>query len=225
MNARKGLLLVMICVVLLTVFVLLFSSDSFFKSEHKIFIYKIWDTFSNVLIENGPLLFVAIIILPAFILPVSPLLAFAGIWGESQSLLLSASLGTLSLSLNCCWTYWLARICGMSFVNRLMGLFKIKPVKIPQSENINFVNWSLILRLTPGIPFIFSNYILGAIKMPFYQYLLISVPILAVSSFGYIFAAAGLISGNLLNLFAGLSLIVVVIVVGKVIIKKKKNAI
>ena len=106
-----------------------------------------------------------------------------------------------------------------------MGLFKIKPVKIPQSENINFVNWSLILRLTPGIPFIFSNYILGAIKMPFYQYLLISVPILAVSSFGYIFATAGLISGNLLNLFAGLSLIVVVIIVGKVIIKKKKNAI
>ena len=225
MNARKGLLLLMAFTVVILVFVLLFSSDSFLKSEHKIFIYKTWDTFSNVLTKNGPLLFVSIIVLPAFILPVSPLLAFAGIWGESQSLLLSASLGTLSLSLNCCWTYWLARICGISFVNRLMGLFKIEPVKIPRREHFNFVSWSLILRLTPGIPFIFSNYILGAIKMPFYLYLLVSVPILAVSSFGYIYAAAGLISGNLSNLAAGISLIVVVFVVGKVIINKKKNAI
>lgn len=218
-------MLLTVLTVIFASFALLLFSENVLKPEHKILIYRMWDVFSNSLIENGPLLFVAIIVLPAFILPVSPLLAFAGIWGESQGLLFSASLGTLCLILNCCWTYWLARVCGLPFVNRLMRIFKIKPVNIPPSENFNFVGWSLILRLTPGVPFIFSNYILGAIKMPFKHYLLISIPILTVSSFGYIYAAAGLISGSLINLGVGASLIIVVFLIGKVILKKKKHAI
>ena len=41
----------------------------------------LWGEFSAILINNGFILF-SIIILPAFVLPVSPLLAFAGIWGN-----------------------------------------------------------------------------------------------------------------------------------------------
>lgn len=215
-----------VCMVCFCSFLIYFLfSDTFLSPEIKNSLHEVWQSFSKILIANGVLLFISIIILPAFVLPVSPLLTLAGIWGETQGLFLSALLGTLCLSLNSCWTYWLARVCGMPFVNRLLALTKLKPIKIPAPENSNFVGWSLILRLTPGVPFIFSNYILGALKMPFHKYLLISIPILTASSFGYIFATAGLVSGNIINFIGGISLIFVIIILGKVIIKKKKNAI
>ena len=78
----------------------------------------LWDEFSVILLNNGFLLFSSIVILPAFVLPVSPLLAFAGIWGETNGTLEAAIFSSIALSLNCVWTYWLARLCGLKVVNK-----------------------------------------------------------------------------------------------------------
>ena len=203
-----------------------FLTDFFLSSKNKEFLFAFWTYFSEILVENGLLLFLAIVFLPALILPVSPLLALAGIWGESNGILTACVLGALCLTANCCWTYWIARLFGLNLVNRFILLLRKKPITIPEgSGNPNFFLWSLILRLTPGIPFIFSNLILGALKMPFHLYLFISTPILTCSSFGYIYTTAGLISGDFVNLGAGIAIILCFFIAGKVVLKKNKNAV
>lgn len=224
MDAKKIILYFSLFLVLLLTF--FFLIDYFLSSKNKEFLYAFWTSFSDVLVKNGPLLFLAIVFLPALILPVTPLLALAGIWGELNGILLASVLGTLSLTANCCWTYWLARLFGLNLVNRFVLLLRKKPIIIPEgSGNTNFFLYSLILRLTPGIPFIFSNFILGALKMPFHMYLIISIPILACSSFGYIYTTAGLISGDFVNLGAGIAIILCFFIAGKVVLKKRKNAV
>jgi uncharacterized membrane protein YdjX (TVP38/TMEM64 family) len=120
----------------------------------------------------------------------------------------------------------MASVFGLNLINRFIRLLKKNPITIPEgSGNTNFFLWSLVLRLTPGIPFIFSNLILGAVKMPFHLYLLISIPILTCSSFGYIYATAGLIGGDFANLGGGLAIILCFFIAGRIILKKKKNAV
>ena len=122
-----------------------FITDLFLCSQCKEFLSALWTYFSNTLTDNGFLLFLAIAFLPALILPVTPLLALAGIWGESNGILLSSVLGTLCLITNCCWTYWVARVFGLNLVNRFVGLLKRNPIKIPEgSGNTNFFLWSLV---------------------------------------------------------------------------------
>ena len=88
----------------------------------------------------------------------------------------------------------------------------------------NLIQWSVILRLTPGVPFIFSNYGLGILGMPFIPYLIISIPILAVTACGYILAFAGIFSENWKFTWLGISLIVIIITLGKIVVGKKSDA-
>jgi uncharacterized membrane protein YdjX (TVP38/TMEM64 family) len=127
-----------------------------------------------LLLKNGLWLFSGIAILPAFILPVSPLLALAGIWGETHGAFYAALLSSLALTLNCCWTYWLASWCGPKFLDYIYFFFRKKKFSNIEKPKKTLWQWALILRLTPGIPFIFGNYLLGSFKMPFITYLMIS---------------------------------------------------
>ena len=210
--------------------VLLFATIIFYLSgqlgQYSVkYISKLWGSFSGLLISNGLLLFIGIAVLPALILPVSPLLALAGIWGETHGVLIASIYGTFALVANSCWTYWVARIFGIKVINRFISFIRKKPILIPENgHRVNFFVWSLILRLTPGIPFIFTNAILGALKMPFPSYIIISVPILGLSSFGYIYATAGIISGNFANFGGGIAVILCFFIVGRLILKRKKNA-
>ena len=188
-------------------------------------IKKGWVFFSEFLTQNGPLLFLSIAILPTFILPVSPLLALVGVWACGHDEILACVMATLSLGINCSLTYWIGTVFGVKSINQILHFFRIKSIDLPKHENLNFDLWCLILRLTPGIPFVFSNLILGSLKMPFSRYLLISIPILAVTCFGYVLAANGLIKGNINNVLGGISLILVFFLIGKFLLKgRKKNA-
>ena len=88
----------------------------------------LWDEFSVILLNNGFLLFSSIVILPAFVLPVSPLLAFAGIWGETNGTLEAAIFSSIALSLNCVWTYWLARLCGLKSGKQILLFLEKKKI-------------------------------------------------------------------------------------------------
>ena len=146
--------------------------------------------------------------------------------GESHGILFAATCGTLALVANCFWTYWVARIFGLTVINRFILFLRKKPLMIPEDgKNSNYLVWSLVMRLTPGIPFIFTNTTLGALKMPFKLYTLVSVPILTLSSFGYIYATAGIIGGNFVHFGSGIAIILCFFIVGRLILKKRKNAV
>ena len=180
-----------------------------------------WSIFRQALINNGFLLYLSIASLPALVLPVAPLLTLAGLWGEEHGPWVACLYCVLALSINLSWTYWVARGPARSVLIKLLNKSRFR---LPESPPKNLLQWALILRLTPGVPFIFSNYGLGILKMPFSQYMLISIPIIGCTACGYVLAFTGIFGGNWSYVWGGLSLIIIMVVIGRLTLSKSKNA-
>lgn len=180
-----------------------------------------WESFRDLLVGNGLWLFTSIAVLPGLILPVAPLLTLAGLWGQEHGPWISSLYCTVALSLNLSWTYWIARGPARVLIQKFLKRFKYE---LPTKPPTNLMQWALIVRLTPGVPFIFSNYGLGLVRMPFLPYLLISVPVLGVTGCGYVLVFAGIFGGQWKYLWTGLCLIAVMFLVGRILVKNKSHA-
>jgi uncharacterized membrane protein YdjX (TVP38/TMEM64 family) len=178
-----------------------------------------WEIFKAFVLENGFWLFCAIAILPGFILPVAPFLTLAGIWGDEHGPWLSCLYCACALTFNLIWTYWFARKAGRSLIEKILSKTKYQ---LPEKPSENLMQWALILRLTPGVPFIFTNYGLALLKMPFLPYLIVSIPVLAFTGCGYVLAFAGIFGGNWAYLWGGTSMIVIMLLLGRLFLKRKK---
>ncbi len=179
-----------------------------------------WKLFESFLLKNGFWLFVSIAILPGLILPCAPLLILAGIWGNEAGVGIACLYSILALIINLIWTYWFAYGIGNRVINKILKKFGHE---IPQLPNENLLQWSVIFRLTPGVPFIFSNYTLGLLKMPFVKYLLVSIPIISITDCGFILASAGIFGGNWKYIWGGISILVILVIFSNMI-SKKRNA-
>ncbi len=143
-------------------------------------------------------------------------------YGEPNTVLVSlVPYSVLALSLNLVWTYWLAHGIGRSFIDKLLKRFKYR---IPELPPNNLTQWAIILRLTPGIPFIFTNYALGLLKIPFSKYLLVSIPIVAITDCGFVLASAGIFGGSWKFIWSGVSILIIMILIGRTVSKKQNNA-
>ena len=197
-----------------------FAIVSIGGSEAEQWLFNGWELFRTFLLANGIWLFAAIAVLPAFVLPVAPLLTLAGIWGADRGAWTACGYAVLAVTVNLTWTYWLAAGLGRGFIQRLLRRTKYK-ISSPDKEN-EFA-WALILRLTPGVPFIFTNYALGLIRMPFWRYFLISTSVLAVTVGGYVLTFAGIFGGGWEYVWMGLSIIMVITVAGKMVVTKGRK--
>ena len=189
--------------------------------EGKLLIQNNWVLFKEFLIKNGFWLFLSLAILPGFILPCAPLLFLAGVWGTTHGPWLACLYSVLALSINLVWTYWFAYGVGRTLVNKLLKYFKYS---IPEVPSGNLLQWAIILRLTPGIPLIFTNYGLGLLKIPFYKYLIVSIPIIAITDCGFVLASAGIVGGSWKYIWGGFSIIIIMILLGRSITKTKNHA-
>ncbi len=176
-----------------------------------------WEGFRDFLLSNGLWLFVAIAVLPAFICPVAPLLTLAGLWGKEEGVWLACGYSGLAVIANLSWTYWVAAGPGRKLIAWLLSRTKYE---MPQPDKENEMAWALLLRFTPGVPFIFTNYALGLIRMPFWRYFLVSSPVLVVTAGGYVLAFAGIFGGGWKYLWMGVSVIVALAVVARMVAKK-----
>ena len=179
-----------------------------------------WETFRQFLLAHEFWLFAAIAVLPAFVLPVAPLLTLAGYWGKDEGVWLACGYSALAVIVNLSWTYWLATGPGRRIVEFILSHTKYE---IPEPDKENELSWALILRLTPGVPFIFTNYALGLIGMPFLRYFLVSAPVLAVTAGGYVLIFAGIFGGGWKYFGMGLSVIVVLAVVARMVSREKDS--
>mgnify|MGYP001182661060 FL=1 len=180
-----------------------------------------WITSKGILLENAFFLFLSIAVLPGFILPVAPLLTLAGLWAEQHGAWTACMYCIVSLTINLSWTYWIARGPARALLIRLLHKTKFN---LPSSPPSNLFQWALILRLTPGVPFIFSNYGLGVLQMPFISYLLISVPIIGITACGYVLTFAGIFTGNWSYIWFGICLIAIMIIAGRIAVKGRQHA-
>lgn len=219
---NKFVLLISLVLTLFITLAVLYITIYFLGGKSTIqFLDNCWSNFKSFLLGNGFWLFISLAILPGFILPCAPLLILAGIWGADAGILKACIYSVLALIVNLIWTYWFAHGPGNRLVNIVLKKFG---QKIPQLPRQNLLQWSIILRLTPGIPFIFSNYILGLLKMPFSKYLLISIPIITITDCGFILATAGIFSSSWKYLWGGISILIIMLLIGKLISRKKTHA-
>ena len=184
----------------------------------RIWLLESWQSTKSILVDHGPLLFLAIAILPGLVLPVAPLLGLAGLWGGENGPWLRCLYCILALFANLCWTYWLARGPARIFLVKLLSRSRFR---LPESPPDNMMEWALILRLTPGVPFIFTNYALGLLGMAFSPYLIVSLPVLAFTACGYVLAFAGIFGGEWKYLWTGCCIIIVTILLGRFALKRK----
>jgi len=186
--------------------------------EFKVWFKHAWEIIKTTLIDHGPLLFLSIAVLPGLVLPVAPLLGLAGLWGGEHGPWLSCVYCTTALFINLSWTYWIARGPARKILERILSRSRFK---LPDSSPVNMLEWALILRLTPGVPFIFTNYGLGLLRMPFLLYLLVSLPVLGFTACGYVLAFAGIFGGEWKYIWTGACIIAISLLLGRFAMKRK----
>lgn len=218
MSKRLLLLITSVLLVFALLFFIYFLFIKIGGDEAKLWLNNFWFSIRHILTNNGLLLFISIAILPGLVLPVAPLLGLAGLWGGENGPWLSCLYCTIALFINLCWTYWLARGPARGVLQRLLRHTRFR---LPESPPDNMLEWALILRLTPGVPFIFTNYGLGLVGMRFSPYLYISLPVLAFTACGYVLAFAGIFGGEWKYLWTGACIIAVTILLGRFVIKHR----
>ncbi len=125
----------------------------------------------------------------------------------------------LAIMLNLVVSYWLARWLRGP-VSRLLARAGWRVPEIPPSE---YVPFTILVRLTPGAPLMVQNYILGLAGAPFATYLLVSWVAEMLIASGYIITAESLYAKNWSFLFAGIGLIVFVILLTRFLRRSMKR--
>lgn len=152
---------------------------------------------------NPAYLFLAIVFLPGLGFPASPLLILAGlVWGSTWQ---TCALTILAVALNMTWTYYLAHGPASSIVTRFLGT---RWHRWKDIHPHNLRRFTVLLRITPGIPFFLQNYILGLLHVPFLPYILISVPLNGIWVVGFVLTGGAIFEGNMGMVAAGLTILV-----------------
>jgi uncharacterized membrane protein YdjX (TVP38/TMEM64 family) len=143
----------------------------------------------------------------------APLLAFTVTAGEAFAprmtlvgvifALLAAIAGNLALN------YWLARFALRPLLSRVAHHYGYR---VPRVTKANALSITLVLRLTPGIPFFMQSYILGLAEVPFRLYMVTSWLCTVPMVVGAVILGKGMFDGHFKTATAGLAVIIVAVV-------------
>lgn len=182
---------------------------------------ELWKVTEAFLQENPVPLFLGLVILPGLPVPTSALLFSAGVVWRHQPVM-ACLLCLLALALNLSWTYWLAAGPARRLVEKLLVASEVKIPDLPRGDHLKLI---LILKLTPGIPLFFQNYLLGFLRAPFLLYLVISLLGNGIIGTGVVLSGVGLADGKLMPALTGVSLIAAGVVLAQLVrgwLEKKK---
>jgi uncharacterized membrane protein YdjX (TVP38/TMEM64 family) len=180
---------------------------------------------NDYLVRNPAALFVALVFLPGLPIPMSALLFTAGVVWRHEPLM-AVSLSMLAISINLTWTYWVAAGPARRVVEKVLASSSVKIPDLPRGDHFRLI---LVLKLTPGIPFFFQNYLLGFLRAPFMLYLPLSILCNGIIGTGIILSGVGVGDGNLKWAIWGISIIALGVVFTQLIrgwlAKKKKRVV
>lgn len=129
--------------------------------------------FLGALHEAGPwLFFAAMAVLPAFGAPMAlfvlpAVAAFGAQLGTTTVVLLSL----LAITVNFCLAYGLARRGLRPVIQRLVTRLGYR---MPEVDSADAIDLLIVLRVTPGVPFVMQNFLAGLAQAPFGKYFLVS---------------------------------------------------
>lgn len=145
--------------------------------------------------EAGPLVFfVAMALLPAVGFPLMAFTLAAGpvfgpVLGAGWVIVWSLTAVIVNLLL----TYWLASRALRPLVSRLLAYFEFRLPEFPAGSAWQL---TLIVRLTPGLPFWVQSYLLGMIRVPLAPYLALSTLVVTGYVIALVFGGEAIASGN-----------------------------
>ncbi|MFA6963007.1 MAG: VTT domain-containing protein [Opitutaceae bacterium] len=121
----------------------------------------------------GPVAFFGLLaLLPSVGVPVSVFTLTAGpVFAPTLGLPLVVALALLSLAVNLVITYVLARWILRPWIERLCAWLGFKIPEVAEADQRSLV---LLVRVTPGPPYVLQNYLLGVARIPFATYLMFS---------------------------------------------------
>lgn len=162
-------------------------------------------------------LLVALATLPGLGFPISPFLVLVGIvFAPRYGMPAACALGILAQSCCTIWTYLLSSGPLRGVLRRVVSRRR----ELPQLNDRNALRLGLILRITPGIPYALQNIVLGVLGMRLKPYLLISIPITAAWTVGFIVTSGALFEGRAGLAIAGVLLLIVLIILTKMLQRK-----
>ena len=175
-----------------------------------------WGTAEAYLKANPAWLFLAIVVLPGFPVPASALMILAGtVWRDRP--VMACLICLTGMALNMSWTYWVAAKPARGLVERYLAHSTIRLPELPKGDHMQVI---LLMRLTPGIPLFFQNYLLGFLRVPFLPYLTVSLCCTGMIAIGVVLSSAGVADGNLKPVISGVALIAFGVVLVRMLRRK-----
>ena len=146
--------------------------------------------------------------LPGFGFPNSPVLVLFGVviapnYGMPAAVVLAIAAQTLCSI----WTYALS----YGPLKVLLLRYVMHGQSLPEMSEHNMVRLGLILRLTPGIPYVLQNILLGILGMRFRDYLLVSIPTTSLWTACFVITGGAIFKGQLWWAITGIVILIVVI--------------
>jgi len=169
----------------------------------------------------GPVAFFSLMaLLPSAGVPVSVFTLTAGpVFAPVMGLPLVVVISLLCLGINLALTYGLSRWILRPWVERLCAWLGFKIPEVSEADQRSLV---VLVRVTPGPPYVLQNYVLGVARVAFGTYFLISWAIVSLYSTAMILFGDALVNGRGRGVLIAVSLLVA-FVVGVRFARKKLN--
>lgn len=150
----------------------------------------------------------ALATLPGVGFPISPLFVLVGaVLGPLYGLPAACLIAIAAQSTCTIWTYLLAA----GPLKNILTKYFLRKRELPQLTDSNAIRLALIMRITPGIPYAVQNIVLGIIGLKLKPYLLVSIPLTALWTVGFVFTGGALFKGSTGLVVTGILILVILI--------------
>ncbi len=168
--------------------------------------------FWSMLQETPAVVFFGLMaVLPLLPIPLSPFFLIAGsIYGFSFSLTSIAVVILVNLSLS----YYIATGLFRPLIEKIVARFSYRIPEVYPSEHLKI---SVVLRITPGMPYFVKNLLNGLVGVPFKLYIMVSWPLEMAWAIAFLILGESLFEGSFGLAVSAVSLIIVLILMTKII--------
>jgi len=147
------------------------------------------------------------------LVPGAPNLVFAGLAGEAFAPRIGMGgvvvAALVAVAINLALSYWLSRYALRPLLTRLVARYGYN---VPRVTPANALNVTLVVRCTPGPPYLLQCAVLGIAEVPFRLYMVVSFLALLPWVLGALFLGQGLFQGNFKVALSGLFVLVAAVI-------------
>ncbi|MDF3057382.1 MAG: hypothetical protein K0R17_1597 [Rariglobus sp.] len=144
--------------------------------------------------EGAGMFFAAMLVLPFFGFPLSPFIFSAGpVFAPTLGPGMVIVCGVAAIAANVALSYWFAACALRPWMERVITWMGYKTPQLPEGKSLEF---TLVLRLLPGVPFFLQSYLLGLARVRFGIYMLVSTLVPAAYLIAAVLAGDALMQGN-----------------------------